>query len=242
MRLRKNTHSLDKEQDKRRFVKFSDQLYKNNNIRLLDLLLRGWIYTDKSCIFASDWIKRKRGNRQVPSFLWISGIVKKIESLVVEEKTRDLLEKKYEEADYQDCFTVEVNYNTANKKLQVFVDSDSGMTFRKCQRLSRYLESFIDEENWLGEKYTLEVSSPGVDRPLILPRQFKKNIGRRLEVDVKEEQKTQKGELIKASDEGIVLAFQKTRKQGKKKIKEDVELEIPYDQIEKAIVKISFKK
>jgi ribosome maturation factor RimP len=165
-----------------------------------------------------------------------------MESLVVEEKTRDLLEKKYEEADYQDCFTVEVNYNTANKKLQVFVDSDSGMTFQKCQRLSRYLESFIDEENWLGEKYTLEVSSPGVDRPLMLPRQFKKNIGRRLEVEVKEEQKTQKGELIKTTEQGIVLAFQRTRKQGKKKIKEDVELEIPYDQIEKAIVKISFKK
>lgn len=161
---------------------------------------------------------------------------------MIEEKTRDLLEKKYEEADYQDCFTVEVKYNTANKKLQVFVDSDSGMTFRKCQRISRYLESFIDEENWLGEKYTLEVSSPGVDRPLLLPRQYRKNLGRRLEVDIKEEKKTQKGELIKADDEKIILAFQKTRKQGKKKIKEDVELEIPYDQIEKAIVKISFKK
>jgi hypothetical protein len=59
---------------------------------------------------------------------------------------------------------------------------------------------------------------------------------------VKEEQKTQKGELIKTTEQGIVLAFQRTRKQGKKKIKEDVELEIPYDQIEKAIVKISFKK
>lgn len=161
---------------------------------------------------------------------------------MIEEKTRDLLEKKYEEADYQDCFTVDINYNTANKKLQVFVDSDSGMTFRKCQRLSRYLESFIDEEQWLGEKYTLEVSSPGVDRPLVLPRQYKKNIGRRLEVDLKEEKKKQKGKLIKADEEGIRLAFQQTRKQGKKKIKEEVELDIPYQQIDKAIVKISFKK
>lgn len=161
---------------------------------------------------------------------------------MIEEKTRDLLEEKYVEADYEDCFTVGVHYNTANKKLQVFVDSDSGMTFRKCQRISRYLESFIDEENWLGEKYTLEVSSPGVDRPLLLPRQFKKNIGRRLEVEVKEEEKKHKGELIKANDQGIVLAFQTTRKQGKKKIKEEVELEIPYEQIEKALVKISFKK
>jgi ribosome maturation factor RimP len=121
------------------------------------------------------------------------------------------------------------------------VDSDSGMTFRKCQRVSRYLESFIDEESWMGEKYTLEVSSPGVDRPLVLPRQYKKNLGRRLEVEVKEEDKKYKGELIKADEEQIVLAFEKTRKQGKKKIKESVEMEIPYDQIKKAIVKISFK-
>lgn len=160
---------------------------------------------------------------------------------MIREKTIDLLEKKYEEADYQDCFTVEVNYNTANKKLQVFVDSDSGMTFQKCQRISRYLESFIDEENWLGEKYTLEVSSPGIDRPLTLSRQYKKNIGRRLEVTLKDEDKKYKGELIKADDQQIVLAFEKTHKQGKKKIKEDVEMEIPYEQIEKTIVKISFK-
>lgn len=161
---------------------------------------------------------------------------------MIAEKTRDLLEQKYTEPDYQDCFTVEVNYNPASKKLQVFVDSDSGMNFQKCQRLSRYLESFIDEENWLGEKYTLEVSSPGVDRPLVLPRQFKKNIGRRLEVAVREEQKKYKGELVEASESGIVLAFEQTQKQGKKKIKTDVRLDIPYEQIEKAVVKISFKQ
>jgi len=160
---------------------------------------------------------------------------------VVEEQIRDLLEEKYKEEEYQDCFTVEVKYNTANKKLQVFVDSDSGITFSKCQRMSRYLESFIDGENWLGEKYTIEVSSPGVDRPLILPRQYQKSIGRRLEVDVKVDDKKRKGTLIRADGNGICLEFEETRKQGKKKIKETIELEIPYTEISKAIVKISFK-
>jgi ribosome maturation factor RimP len=159
---------------------------------------------------------------------------------VVEEKIRDLLEEKYQEEEFADCFTVEIKYNTANKKLQVFTDSDSGMTFRKCQRLSRFLESYIDEENWLGEKYTLEVSSPGVDRPLLLPRQYQKNIGRRLEVDTKIDDKKRKGILTRADEQGICLEFEETRKQGKKKIKEKVELELPYEQITKAIVKISF--
>lgn len=161
-------------------------------------------------------------------------------SLVVEEKIRDLLLEKYKEEGFEDCFTVEIKYNTANKKLQVFVDSDSGMTFAKCQQLSRYLESFIDGEDWLGEKYVLEVSSPGVDRPLTLPRQYRKNIGRRMEIDTKADDKKKKGILTRADEQGICLSFEQTRKQGKKKIKEQVELEIPYEQITKAIVKISF--
>lgn len=161
---------------------------------------------------------------------------------VIEERTRDLLEQKFQEEEYQDCFIVEVKYNPANKKLQAFVDSDSSMTFRKCQRLSRFLESYIDEEQWMGEKYTLEVSSPGVDRPLLLPRQYKKNVGRRLEVSLNEDDKKYKGNLIEADDQGIVLESQQTRKQGKKKIKEMVQTEIPYDQINKAVVKITFKK
>ncbi|GAB5551702.1 MAG: ribosome maturation factor RimP [Saprospiraceae bacterium] len=161
---------------------------------------------------------------------------------MIEERTRDLLEQKFQEEEYQDCFVVEVKYNPANKKLQAFVDSDSSMTFRKCQRLSRFLESYIDDEQWMGEKYTLEVSSPGVDRPLKLARQYTKNIGRRLEVLLHDDDKKYKGSLIKADDQGIVLESQQTRKQGKKKIKETVETEIPYDQIRKAIVKITFKK
>ncbi len=161
---------------------------------------------------------------------------------MIVEKITDLLTQKFEEEDYDDCFIVEIKHNPTNNKLAVFVDADSGMTFRKCQRLSRYLESYIDEEGWIGEKYILEVSSPGIDRPLVMPRQFKKNIGRRLELEVDIDDKKRKGVLTKADEEGICLSFEQTRKQGKKKIKEQVELELPYSAIKKATVKISFKK
>ena len=138
----------------------------------------------------------------------------------IQEKINDLLVAKFTEEDFQDCFIVEIKFNPTNNKLQAYVDSDSGMTFRKCQKLSRFLESYIDEGNWLGEKYTLEVSSPGVDRPLSIPRQYIKNIGRRLEVSVNIDDKKRKGKLIKADEEKICLEFEQTRKQGKKKIKE----------------------
>src|SRR5690625_6104146 len=60
--------------------------------------------------------------------------------------------------------------------------SDSGMTLAKCQAFSRHIESYLDETLVLGEKYELDVSSPGLDRPLKLVRQYHNNIGRDLKV------------------------------------------------------------
>lgn len=128
----------------------------------------------------------------------------------------------------------------ANKRLQVFIDSDEGITFDTCRRISRYLEEHIDAQGWLGEKYVLEVSSPGVDRPLIMQRQYPKNIGRKLEVKLQDEEKARKGILRLVDADKIVLEEEKTVKNGKKKKKEKVEVEIPFAQIEQAKVKISF--
>ena len=74
----------------------------------------------------------------------------------LEEKIVELLEEKFKEEEFTDCFLIDIKLHKHNK-LDIFLDSDTGITFRKCQRISRYLESFIDEEGWLGEKYVLEV-------------------------------------------------------------------------------------
>lgn len=153
------------------------------------------------------------------------------------ERIDHLLTEKYttDEA-FADCFTVEIELKPGNK-LYVFADSDSGMTFEKCQKLSRYLESHIDEGGWLGEKYVLEVSSPGISRPFKFVRQYVKNIGRNIEVTLSDKTKTE-GLLKSAGDEKIVITFEVVEKEGKKKIKKQVETEIPYSNIEKAVVKI----
>jgi len=155
------------------------------------------------------------------------------------EKISSLLEEKYKEPEFSDCFTVDVKMSAA-KKLEVFVDSDSTMNFRKCQRISRYLEGIIEENNWLGEKYTLEVSSPGLDRPLKFLRQYVKNIGREFNLKLKNgEKKT--GKLIAVEEAGIVLEQELQVKEGKKKKTVVEQSAVLLDNIAEAKVKISFK-
>lgn len=157
----------------------------------------------------------------------------------VTAKITQILEEKYasDEA-FKDCFTVEVELRPGNK-LFVFADSDSGMTFEKCQKISRHLEAFLDTELWLGDKYLLEVSSPGVGRPLKFPRQYHNNIGRNLAVTLND--KTQALGLLKSAHEThFTLETKVIEREGKKKKEIVVETPYLYENVAKAIVKIGF--
>jgi ribosome maturation factor RimP len=160
---------------------------------------------------------------------------------MIEGRIIELLEQKFVEPDWQDCFVVEVKQHATNK-LEVFMDSDDGITFEKCRKISRYLEEFLDKHLWLGEKYTLDVSSPGISRPLVLKRQYQKNVGRKVEIKLKEEQQSEKyeGELIGVVEDAIILKTSVTTKEGKKKKTEIKELNIPIEHIAQTKVKISF--
>ncbi len=157
---------------------------------------------------------------------------------VINEHIERLLAEKFQEEAFADCFLIEVKSGT-NQKLEVFVDSDSGITFEKCQQISRYLEQYIDENNWLGEHYTLEVSSPGVSRPLAQYRQYPRNIGRTVEVTLQNGSLC-KGTLSAVSPEHIIVTEEVKTREGKKTKKEKVETVIPFSHIHKTVVKISF--
>ncbi len=137
-----------------------------------------------------------------------------------------------------DCFTVEISLQPRNK-LCVFVDSDSGINFDKCKTISRYLEGHLDANGWLGERYILEVSSPGVGRPLRLWRQYRNNIGRHLLVTL-QDGTVQRGVLKTVEADHLILAQQTEEKQGKKAASVFVERLIPFEQIATAVVKIVF--
>lgn len=158
---------------------------------------------------------------------------------MIERKIESLLQEKLKEEEFADCFLIESKLH-ANNKLEVFIDSDSNMTFEKCSKISRYLEKHIEENNWLGENYTLEVSSPGIDRPLLFLRQYQKNTGRNVEVTLKNGD-TKAGLLLKADNEKLYIEEKMRIKEGKKNKTQVVETEIPFTEINKTIVKIAFK-
>lgn len=158
----------------------------------------------------------------------------------ITDRIEKLLEEKYtsDEA-FSDCFTVDIELSPS-KKLCVFIDSDSGFTFEKCQKISRYLESILDENGWLGEKYVLEVSSPGIGRPLRFPRQYASNTGRLLSVQVMDQEQPVTGKILSADDKQVILVNSVVEKVERKKKEVLVETAIPYDKIVKAVVKLDF--
>lgn len=160
---------------------------------------------------------------------------------MIEKKFEKLIDQAINELEYEDCFLVDLK--VSNNKVQIFLDSDDSITFLKCRKVSRFIEAVIDEEQWLGEKYTLDVSSAGVGKPLKMTRQYLKNIGRDIEVKLYGEDKEKVlGELVSASDESISVYYEEVVKEGKKKKKLEITREIPRDEIKEAKIKISFKK
>ncbi|GAB4244924.1 MAG: ribosome assembly cofactor RimP [Saprospiraceae bacterium] len=157
---------------------------------------------------------------------------------LLEERIRELLDTKFQEQAFQDCFLVELHLHGGNK-LEVFIDCDSGVTLEKCQQVSRFLEAHIEENQWLGEKYTLDVSSPGLSRPLKLWRQYRKNIGRTVAATLLDGE-VRTGILKEVHEDYILLEEKRTEKVGKKKKTVSVETELPFEQIEKTMIVISF--
>ena len=159
---------------------------------------------------------------------------------MIEKKFEKLIDQAIKELEYEDCFLVDLK--VSNNKVQIFLDSDDSITFLKCRKVSRFIEAVIDEEQWLGEKYTLDVSSAGVGKPLKMTRQYLKNIGRDIEVKLYGEDKEKVlGELVSASDESISVYYEEVVKEGKKKKKLEITREIPRHEIKEAKIKISFK-
>ena len=94
-----------------------------------------------------------------------------------------------------------------SRVLEVFVDTDEGVSMDLCAAMSRTISSVLDRENFIAGRYYLVVSSPGLDRPLKDQRQYRRHIGHVLSVRYTDESETRsvEGELQAVSDEWIVL-------------------------------------
>ena len=104
-----------------------------------------------------------------------------------------------------------VRMSVAGKRrlLRIVVDGDQGVSLDDAADVSREISAMLDEGNALGEvPYTLEVSSPGVDRPLTEPRHWRRAVGRLVKVKVAGEG-TVEGRILAADADGVTLELAK---------------------------------
>ncbi|MGB9716132.1 MAG: ribosome maturation factor RimP [Thermodesulfovibrionales bacterium] len=116
--------------------------------------------------------------------------------------------------------------------LRVTIDKEGGVTLEDCERFSRSLEAILDVEDLIPVSYTLEVSSPGLDRPLRDKRDFEKNIGKLARIVTFENINNRNifvGRILKTNSEYIRLLVN------------GQEIDIPFEKISKARLEVELK-
>ncbi|MEN9964104.1 MAG: hypothetical protein RL582_1199 [Bacteroidota bacterium] len=147
------------------------------------------------------------------------------------EQIKALLEPLLE----SDMFLVDIRIKPTNN-FKIYLDADNGLGIERCIKINRALYKQIEEAAWYPDgDFSLEVSSPGVDEPLKLLRQYHKNVGRQVEVTLLDAS-TKLGTMTAATDEQITLVY--TEGKGKKAV--ETTIEIPFTEIKQTKVQIKF--
>ena len=134
-----------------------------------------------------------------------------------------------------DIFLVSIKIKPTNN-FKIYLDADSGLGIEKCIKINRALYKIMEEMGMYPEgDFSLEISSPGLDEPLKLLRQYKKNVGRDVEVITNDEVKKE-GKMTEVNDEKIKIEF--TQGKGKKAIL--ITEEINFTDIKQTKIQIKF--
>ena len=131
---------------------------------------------------------------------------------------------------------VAVSESPVKQKVTIVLDSDTGIGIDECAKISRCVGRKLEEDTPEDYAFTLEVTSPGADQPIKLRRQYPRHVGRTFEITVADGSK-KTGVLEGVTDEGLNLLEQV--KEGKKIT--TVPVHIPFDEVVKAQIVISFK-
>lgn len=151
------------------------------------------------------------------------------------EKVEDLLQNALKER--ADLFLIDFTISSDNA-IKVVIDGDNGVLVEDCIYISRAIEHNLDRDE---HDFSLQVLSSGAATPLALPRQYKKHIGRNLEVKTTDG-KNIEGQLTDSNADGVVLKW-KTREPkpvGKGKVTVTKEVSLAFKDIKEAKVKIKF--
>ncbi len=92
----------------------------------------------------------------------------------------------------------------SNGKIEIFADGLTNITIDECAQISRHIHHFLEENGLMSDNLSLDVSSPGMDEPLKVARQFQKQLGRQVDVVLKNGLKIT-GELLAATEKEITV-------------------------------------
>ena len=163
---------------------------------------------------------------KVPSFYCMS-------QTTASQHLETIIRAIFEEGRCGDYYLVDLEVTPAHH-ISVYVDGDQGVSLEVCTRISRELETVLDTEPTLDGGYTLEVSSPGVSRPLKFPRQYPKHVGRTLRIDLLSGGHVE-GVLKEVGPEQVMIEIKPLEKKGVP----DEKL-IRFDEMKQALVMVQF--
>lgn len=158
--------------------------------------------------------------------------------MIAKERVRELAEERIAERD-EKLYIVEITISGGNQIL-VELDKEEGfVTIEDCISVSRNIEHNLDREK---EDFALEVSSAGMTKPFRVLKQYIKNIGREVKVQLIEHGKSLEGTLKRADEEGFAIETKEKRRVEGKKKKEWVieEIALKYNEVKETKLIISF--
>lgn len=131
-----------------------------------------------------------------------------------------------------ELFDIEVSGSMRRPLVRIFIDKDGGVTLEDCERFSRAMSAVLDVEDPIPASYTLEVSSPGMDRPLKKLKDFQGSVGKLARLVMAEPMEGQSflvGRISEVQEDVILLVIEKGR-----------EVRVPFGKIAKARLEIEF--
>jgi len=120
--------------------------------------------------------------------------------------------------------------NEKNRVIEIFIDGERNISAEDCAKINRELNAVIEAQNLIESNYRLDVSSPGIDRPLIYLRQYSKHLNRKFDISYNQNNDIKKltGKLIDVSGEDLTF------------LSDNKQIIINFNNIKKATVIASF--
>ena len=129
------------------------------------------------------------------------------------DKIRQIVTAPTEAAGYE-LVKVEWKHEPGGWVVRIFIDQPEGfhggISHSDCERVSRELSAVLDVEDTIPHAYSLEVSSPGLDRPLVTPQHFRRFVGKRAKVRLQkgiEGRRNFSGTIVSVSDQGTEVTL-----------------------------------